>query len=279
MKRGAQLDPEFQALLKQWKKRRAQRRHGGMGKWENKIRTNPYRLSPEELLALRRARFSFPYLDALWLDQYLRLCAYKKKHGHCRVPTTQGVLRRWVDTQRRRRRAGKVSPQRQTALNRLHFGWEPLANFRQDAWSRGLAELKRFIEHYGHMRVPTRNASFRRLAEFLDHQRRLYRKGRLDPQRQGVLEKLGIVWMPRKTAMEESWNRNIAELKRFVEQHGHVRVPWRNPSFRRTAQFLDRTRKLYHRGRLDPKRQQEMEALGVVWSPLEDAWNKGLAEL
>jgi len=280
MKSNAKVDRTFPAFLKEWKEQSRHGRPGRLGRidqWERKNQANPYRLHPEELSALRHAGFPLTHLDACWIDQYLKLSAYIKKHGHCTMPASMdGSLRSWVRTQRTRRRTGKMSPQRQVALNRLpFFTWEGREMRWGNVWNDGLAELKRFIKQHGHARVTEKFSAFRRTMRFLRHQRNLYRRGRLDPKRQRILEALGVAWAPR----EERWNHGLGELKRYLKQHGHAKSSWRDPAFCRIGNFLYGQRSLYRQGRLDPKRQRTLEALGVALSPLEEAWNQGFTEL
>ena len=275
MKSNAEGDQKFHSFLKEWKERNRQGRPGRLShidKWERKIQANPYCLHPEELSALRHAGFPLAHLDASWIDQYLKLWAYKRKHGHCRVPTAKcGDFGRWVATQRESHRLGRMSPQRQLALNRLQFCWDT----KEDSWQASFLELARFADQHGHANVPKGSRSFHKSASFLHRQRQLYRRGRLDPEHQQALEALGVVWLP----YQDTWNNRLAELKRFVKQHGHANVPNGSRSFSITARFLQHQRRLYRQGRLDLKRQKTLEALGVVWLPHQDAWNVGLAEL
>ena len=241
-----------------------------MNKWVTKIQTNPYLLRPEELLALRRAKFPFLGQDAQWINQYLRLCAFGRKHGHTCVPMRgYGNLAQWVFRQRGLHRMGQMSPQRQAALNRLQFRWAP----KEDLWEHGLTQFKRFVEQHGHAKPLARGPSLR-AAKFLMYQRRLYRQGLLDPKRQQVLESLGVTWTPQ----EDSWNEQLAQLKEFIQRHGHTNIPL-TPVFRHLADFLYHCRWFYRQGRLRPERRRALEALGVARSPRQDAWNRNLAEL
>jgi hypothetical protein len=178
---------------------------------------------------------------------------------------------KFLDEQRKLYHRGRLDPKRQQEMEALGVVWSPY----EDAWNRGLAELKRFVEQHGHANVTFQYRSFCPTAKFLERQRLYYREGRLDPKRQQALEALGVVWSP----WEDAWNRGLTEFRRFVKRHGHANVPTKSASFHRAASFLHHTRRLYRQGRLDSKRQKEMESLGVVWSPLEEAWNKGLADL
>jgi hypothetical protein len=179
---------KFHAFLKAWKNSHRQRGCGGMGKWERKIRANPYRLYPEELLALRRAKFPLSNFDTRWIDQYLKLYAYTRRHGHSMVPArADGSLGRWVASQRKFRRRGRLSPQRQVALNQLRFCWD----IKESFWQARISELARFIKKYGHMRVPDR-PPHRRLVIWIDNVRQ--RRHSLISKHENDLQALEFVW-------------------------------------------------------------------------------------
>ena len=62
-------------------------------------------------------------LPATFDDRMQELAAYKREHGDCNVPQTQGPLGKWVNRQRTNRRKGKLSEDRVLRLADLGFNW------------------------------------------------------------------------------------------------------------------------------------------------------------
>jgi hypothetical protein len=73
----------------------------------------------------------------------------------------------------------------------------------------------------------------------------------------------------------------LGALEEFVEQHGHARVPDAHVAeagFNLGA-WCSRRRQEWKRGRLAAERVAALDALGFVWDPLVDDWQRGLAAL
>ena len=85
------------------------------------------KLSPERTARLEALGFEWGTLANDWENSFAALTAYKAKYGDCRVPTQGGhenaYLGRWVSTQRRVRKAGKLSAERVARLEALGFKW------------------------------------------------------------------------------------------------------------------------------------------------------------
>lgn len=87
---------------------------------------------------------------------------------------SEGNLGAWCATQRKMRRRGLLSDQRQAALNKLGFVWSG-----EDVWMNNLHRLKSFYEIY--RRWPTSREGT--LGNWYELQRKLYRNGKLAEKR------------------------------------------------------------------------------------------------
>jgi len=71
--------------------------------------------------------FVWDWLEYRWEQNFTVLLKFKKREGHCRVPSPHkegGVeLGYWVSTQRRRR--DEISAERRKRLNKIGFVWKP----------------------------------------------------------------------------------------------------------------------------------------------------------
>ena len=91
-------------------------------------------------------------------------------------------------------------------------------------------------------------------------------KDKLGGRKIQQLNRLGFAWVPH----DDAWQRGLEALKKFIDEHGHARVPRRRSEYAQVASFLSNNRLKYRKGKLSIERQKEIEALGVSWSPKKD---------
>ncbi|WP_235213317.1 DEAD/DEAH box helicase [Amycolatopsis sp. MJM2582] len=113
------------------------------------------------------------------------------------------------------------------------------------------------------------------LGRWLDQARKAHRLGRLLPEQIAALEKLGIVWDP--AAEPERLGRDA--VRRFHAASGDLR-----PTFDFVDdtgfplyQWLARCRQKHRRGQMSDELYQFLSEHGMVWDPIDDKWNTGLA--
>jgi len=146
--------------------------------------------------------------DREWERMFELLSAYRREHGHCKVPkgwTENPRLARWVLRQRHYLRTGSLRPDRRARLEEL--GWKDSPALpevvlappgpRERAWHDFLKSLRAFREAHGHCSVPRRWPWNPKLARWVHHQRDLRRRGLLDRERILLLEALGFQWRGR----------------------------------------------------------------------------------
>lgn len=83
-------------------------------------------LLPEREISLTEAGFEWaPHWSGVtWGQRYAELVAFYDKYGHCRVRYSGGGLGGWVSTQRRARKAGRLSRERTAKLESIGFIWD-----------------------------------------------------------------------------------------------------------------------------------------------------------
>jgi hypothetical protein len=186
------------------------------------------------------------------------LAAFKKRHGHCRVPVASkdcSSLARWVVAQRYARRKGKLSAERVQRLDKLGFSWDVM---KQERWETKYKALAAYRRAYGHCRVPVADRDCPSLAHWVSMQRHARRAGTLSAERVRKLDKLDFVW----DGWEEQWTRMLGALVGYKKSHGDcdVRRDWRrNPGL---ADWVARQRRSDGRGTLPPERKKRLDALG-----------------
>ncbi|MEO5339859.1 MAG: Helicase associated domain protein [Magnetococcus sp. MYC-9] len=107
------------------------------------------------------------------------------------------------------------------------------------------------------------------LVEWVEQQRRLHRKGGLRHDRLQRLQQAGFVWDPKQAV----WDGHYAALQRFLQQHGHGKVPSHWPEDPHLADWVQQQRREALKGRLTADARARLEAVGFVWDPEQSAWD------
>jgi hypothetical protein len=96
-----------------------------------------------------------------------------------------------VNTQRQLIRKDKLDPDRQKQLEEIGFGWV----LASATWDEMCALLEQFKKREGHCKVPQSHTEDEaNLGKWVDNQRQLKTKEKLDPDRQKRLEEIGFNW-------------------------------------------------------------------------------------
>jgi hypothetical protein len=203
-------------------------------------------LLPERVDALEKIGFSFDVHGERWMQHYTRLAAFYEKHGHTRVPVSEGALWQWVDRQRRKLRQQEAgseetncasdSAEKIMALNKIHFDWSVTddeerakrlmdltfsVDIQDERWIENYKRLCAFKERFGHFSIPPKHPAYQELASWAKHQRFLNKRDRLPPERIAALDELGFIW----SGQGARWDKFYQELVRFRAKHGHTRIP------------------------------------------------------
>src|SRR5206468_2885002 len=101
------------------------------------------KLSSERIRRLSELGISWDARTDLWEQRLSELIEFKKKHGHCLVPSSDPDYRElfgWVSTQRGFRKRGKLRADRIRHLDDLGFVW----NSKDEAWEARFNQLVSF---------------------------------------------------------------------------------------------------------------------------------------
>ncbi|MEI8140045.1 MAG: helicase associated domain-containing protein [bacterium] len=105
-----------------WKKNLQLGRWVAMQRYRHKIGE----LTKSYVVRLTKIGFVWSPADKVWNDMYQRLVKYKKKHGHCDVPSScpsEPDLANWVANQRHRKKMNSLAAGRVTQLEEAGFVW------------------------------------------------------------------------------------------------------------------------------------------------------------
>jgi hypothetical protein len=106
---------------------------GALARWVNDQRRAKQvgALSAERVRRLESIGMCWSLREKKWNLQFAKLHEYRRRHGHCNVPTAPGTaLSRWVSAQRTALKAGRLDPERRSRLDAIGFVWSlvtPLA--------------------------------------------------------------------------------------------------------------------------------------------------------
>jgi len=240
-------------------------------------------LSSDRAARLRELGFSFRVEEQIrhtryWEDMYQRLLELKARRGHLRVgPHEVGerALGTWIRVQRGLSAKGEMRPERRRKLEAIGFSFD----VREDQWLARATELESFLRAHGPNENPPREAPTRRLAEWVDRQRVLAAKGRLEPSRRQHLDALGFAWSLLPRSVEEAGDTELAALGEFRRIHGHLDVPRALGAHRPLAEWMDAQRALWAEGTLDARLTRALEARGFPFTADEIAWEASFARL
>ena len=210
-------------------------------------------------------------LGATWEERFQQLLRFRDKFGHCDVPydyTEDMALARWVTFQRFQEGRKTLSTVKRAQLNAVGFSWD----LRRDAWDEMCARLEAQVQREGPHLLGASKIGDRRVEKWLEAQRGWYRSGRLRGDRAERLERLGIVWnlLPERAAM-------ITELLEFKEANGHCDVPITDGT--RLARWVFTQRRYRRVGKLPEAEVAELDRIGFVWDPHDEAWERRFQQL
>lgn len=163
------------------------------------LRQHPQRVSSAEKKLLKGWGFLFSneiqiQRDLLWLKSFGKLENFKRKFGHCRVPSTYGDhhLARWVAKQRRDDQRNTLPARRKKELLRLGFSfYHDMARLNEKKWMTLYNRLLQFKRNYD-TTVVKESFKDKKLAYWVQHQRK--QRKTMNKRRKSLLNEIDFVW-------------------------------------------------------------------------------------
>ena len=166
-------------------------------KAQRKLRVDN-RLSSERYNLLERLGFIWDVREIIWESGFDQLKAYAEKHGDCLVSRDKKdklyngfALSTWVRIQRNNRKSGKISEERIRRLDAIGFVWDQYAYM----WDEGCKHYESFISQKNRRQL--RNGTVFngfKLGQWAGTQRRIFKEGKMSPDRERRLSQLGFIW-------------------------------------------------------------------------------------
>jgi len=204
---------------------------------------------------------------------------YKEQTGDANAPqeykTLEGFyLGEWQSHQRANYKANQLSAIRIKRLDEIGFIWDKHEEF----FNKGFHETLRYKSRVGNANAPLNYKTHEgfNLGRWQGTIRYTQRKGRLSAAKTEKLNEVGFVW----DIYDEMFEKGFEETLKYKEQTNSVNTPkrYKTPDGFRLGIWQGRQRKFYKSGKLSLGRIKRLEAVGFIWSPLDDAFEKGFQE-
>jgi hypothetical protein len=150
-----------------------------------------------------------------WMEHYEALKAFKEEFGHCNVPARYTRMKNpdgTVDEKKRKmfnfvtsqrtshRKLSRgdldhaLTPEKIHLMDGIGFKWKVGPDVLP--WEERLQQLVQFSQEHGHCDIPQycKQRGYDGLGNWVCTQRRIYREGRIEPEKAKQLEELGFKW-------------------------------------------------------------------------------------
>jgi hypothetical protein len=210
-----------------------------------------------------------------WQQQYEQLVEFKRKNGHCLVPSKYQQedmsLGSWVSKQRAAQTNNIMRHDRKTLLDKIGFVWKvdksaPAANAptaMDQQWNKQYEKLVEFKQKNGNCLVPIRKHQEELfLGNWVGKQRGRHAKNKMRQDRKELLDEIGFVWRVEKYA---PWEKQYGKLVEFKQKNGHCRVPKRYQKDLSLGKWVSWQRVNHGKNKLRVDRKELLDEIGFVW--------------
>ena len=143
------------------------------------------------------------------------------------------------------------------------------------SWEEKIEIETSYYKEHGHL-IPSHKDRYKGypIGKWVDNQRQKKIKGRLTAEQIGYLESIGMVW----SVPSARWDVMMRALEEFFEENGNCDVP-KGTMVRFGEGEYDLngwlTHKRVYRAKLSEEQRHRLEAIGVIWSSRDYAWERG----
>ena len=245
-----------------------------LGTWVNSRRQNRKKnlLSQDQLKQLNSLGFIWDPINEQWEKSFAALQKFHKREGHCLVRQTHiedGIkLGTWVSNLRHNGKE-RLTPNQLKRLKSLGFSWDSLI----EQWEQAFAALQKFHKREGHCLVARGHfENGLNLGNWITRQRSM--KNLLSLDRLKRLASVDFSWDP----LADRWKRLFLALEEFKKREGHCLVPAKyNEDGLKLGNWITNLRQI--KNQLTRDKLTQLNALGFIWDPIADQWEKAFAVL
>jgi hypothetical protein len=140
-------------------------------------------------------------LDFIWDFKLLLVLQFKQREGHLTVPVVHvedgQALGDWINTHRKKQKAGTLGAERERRLNEIGFIWNGVNDGK---WESMFKALKHFKQREGHLQVSAKHIETMnggvevKLGDWVKDQRYHKRIGTVMFERERRLTEVGFIW-------------------------------------------------------------------------------------
>jgi len=149
----------------------------------------------------------------------------------------------------------------------------------------GVQALKLFLEQHRHVRVPAKHVQMMNgrsfnLGAWVSHRRSEFKREKLPLERISLLDELEFIWDP----IDADFERGIHALKQYLSRQEDANVPKRHIELLdgeevKLGRWLEVRRRKWKRGTLSAEHTAVLDKIGMVWDPIEAAFQQGVRAL
>ncbi|MDA8646811.1 Helicase associated domain protein [Porticoccaceae bacterium] len=253
-----------------------------LGHWVENHRSKRKHLALEYIECLDTLGFTWDVLEENWKKAFDELVAYKNQFGNCLVPqlhsTSSGFkLGRWIHKQKQRYTQGNLEKARFHRLNELGVFWGNARELEFERhWKTGVDELITYKKKFGDCLVVGSyiSPSGFKLGQWIQSKRN--RQNDLSLEQIQDLDTLGFFW---GNVDDAKWEEGFNALETYKKEFGDcwVNSLYTTPSGYSLGTWVQSKRT--SKSNLAAEYINRLDALGFIWDPRADKWEKGFQEL
>ena len=228
------------------------------------------------------------YIDTNWEVMFARLQLFHDEHGHCLVSIKEKCkpkkylpilhsrpfkayyeqklsLGVWVSQQRGRYQRQNMSEEQRLSLENIGFIW----NVSEHVWFTMWKRLVAYGVQHHDCNVPIGYELDLKLGGWVNTQRSLKTRGKLDLDREQMLTDVDFVW----NSQQLSWRTQFNRLVAYKAQHRDCNVPHRYERDLELGCWVSKQRAIMRKGEMSETREKELNGIEFMWDPNEHSWS------
>lgn len=226
------------------------------------------RLDTEKIALLEKIGMVWSLYDLQWYEYYDLAVEYHKANGNLLIPQRYIVndkkLGYWISTQRETYKAGKLSQERITLLEKIDMAWDGLSA----KWDEMYTIAREYYKEKKNLSVS--NASFTYmnvdLGGWIRTQRYNFFQNLLTKKQISLLNEIGMEWVSTKNP-DYIWDKNYNTVLSFYNRYHHIYIPisFVTEEGVRIGVWLYDRKGEYKRNELSEYRKSKLDKLDKSW--------------
>jgi len=213
-----------------------------------------------------------------WDKRLEELVAFKEEFNHFKVPQhykPSPQLANWVNTQRTQyklfmdNKPSLMTTERMVRLNSINFDWK-----RHVSWETMFQELVKFKDEFGHCKVPREYAANPQLANWVNAQRKMYKKKVKSKKDLERITKLNSIKFE-VNKQEHEWSEKFNELVEYKKLKGDCKVPRHYAANKQLGNWVKTQREQYKKFMAEDKSSHMTEERITKLNSIEFEWKLG----